>query len=350
MMFNIKNKTIGEIHPVFIVAEIGANHNGDIELAKRSIDEAAKCGVDAVKFQTYTSQELISDYDRIITWGKNSNQKSEKIGEMFDRLSLPREKYKELFEYAESLGLIAFSSPFSVDGLNFLLEDTDMCCIKIAASDVNYLDLLIRAAESKKPVMISLGKCTLSEADIAISTLLQNGCEKLVIMHCVAQYPSPIEEMNLRVIEALKKLYPECIIGFSDHSLGITAALGAVVVGAKVIEKHFTIDKTLEGPDHWFSMDPNEMALLVKEVRNVELALGHPRKRVLKCEEDERYKSIRSLSLAKDVEIGEIITEKHLKIIRPGYGISPHDKEKIIGLRVSHKLNKNTVLKWMHFK
>lgn len=350
MIINIEDKKIGEENPTFIVAEIGANHNGDIELAKKTIKAAADCGVDAVKFQTYTGKELVADYDRVLTWGAEGKQKSEKIGEMFDRLSLPRHDYKELFQYANSLGLIVFSSPFSLEGLNYLINELNMCCIKIAASDVNYLDLLVEAAKSKRPVMLSLGKCTLAEADIAISTLLKNGCKDLVIMHCVAQYPSPIEEMNLRVIKSLKNLYPECVVGFSDHSIGITAALGAVVLGAKVIEKHFTIDKKSNGPDHWFSMDGQDMKMLVQEVRNMEAALGHPRKRVLRCEEDERYKSIRSISLATDIKAGEKITEEHLKVIRPGYGISPYDKEKIIGLKVNKDLKGNTVLDWNFFK
>ncbi|WDV46159.1 N-acetylneuraminate synthase family protein [Clostridiaceae bacterium M8S5] len=348
--FNIRNRKIGEKQPAFIVAEIGANHNGDIILAKKTIDAAAQCGVDAVKFQTYTGKELVSDYDRIITWGEEGKEMSEKIGEMFDRISLPRKCFNELFEYADKLGLIAFSSPFSIEGLNYLIDECKMCCIKIASSDVNYLDLLRSSAISKNPVMISLGKCTLAEADIAITTLLENGCDKLVIMHCVAQYPSPMEEMNLRIIESLKKIYPECIVGFSDHSLGITATLGAVALGAKVIEKHFTLDKTLVGPDHWFSMNQKDMKNLVTEIRNMESALGHSRKRVMKCEIDERYKSIRSISLVKDINKGERITKNHVKIVRPGYGISPYDKEKIIGLKINRDLRKNTVLKWEHFK
>ncbi|KOP82299.1 N-acetylneuraminate synthase family protein [Cytobacillus solani] len=345
----ISNRSIGYDDPTFIVAEIGANHNGDFELAKRSIRAAAEAGVDAVKFQTYTADELLSDHERIVSWGKSPALKSEKIGDMFNRLSLKRQWHLDLFNYAKSLGVIPFSTPFSLDGVRFLNE-LKVPCFKVAASDVNYLEMLTLLAKMNKPVMLSLGKCSLSEADIAINTLLNNGCKDLVIMHCVSQYPSPMEEMNLRVIKSTKAMYPECIVGFSDHSLGITSAIGAVVLGARVIEKHFTLNKQLDGPDHWFSLDPLEMKLLVNEIRNIELALGSPRKRVMPSEENERQTSIRSIVLNKDLNYGDIIRKEDIKFTRPGWGISPFDRDKIIGLKINKSLPKNTVLKWEYFK
>ena len=347
--FNVGNKKVGENEKVFIIAEIGANHNGDFDLAKKSIEEAYKCGVDAVKFQTYTAKELLADTDRIITWGKKGDEKQEKISEMFDRISLKREWHKELFNYAKSLGLEVFSTPFSVDGVEFL-ENLNVPCYKVASSDVNYVDMLEVMAKKEKPIILSVGKSTLREVDSAVDLLEINNCKELIIMHCVAQYPSPMDEMNLNVIKSLKLMYPDSIIGFSDHSIGTTSAIGAVVLGAKVVEKHFTIDKTLEGPDHWFSLDPKEMTQLVSEIRNIEIALGSSRKRVLECEKDERKKSIRSLVLKKDIKKGEIITENHLAMLRPGYGISPFDKHKVIGLKVAQDFPKNTVLKWEYLK
>lgn len=346
----IGDREIGNSYSSFIVAEIGANHNLDMDLIRQTIDAAALCGVDAVKFQTYTPEELLADVDRIITWGPKGSEVTEPISEMFRKLSLPREWHEEVFGYVKEKGLIAFSTPFSVEGLNFLNETLHTPCIKIAASDVNYTELLQNVGKTGKPVMLSLGKCTLSEADMAIEMLFENGTKELVVMHCVAQYPSPMEEMNLKVIESLKTLYPECVIGFSDHSLGITAALGAVALGARVIEKHFTLDKSLSGPDHWFSMDPKEMESLVQEIRNLEAAMGHPRKRILSCEKSERRTSVRSLVLAKEIKEGEVLSEEHLKMVRPGTGISPFDVEKVVGLHVTRSLSKNTVLTWEHFK
>lgn len=341
----IGNVTVSNEGKTFIIAEIGANHNSDIELAKKTIKAAAECGVDAVKFQTYTAKELVADKDRVLTYLSNGIEKKETISELFDRLSLRREYHRELFDYANSLGLQAFSTPFSLDGLEFLAS-LDVPCFKVAASDVNYVDLLEKLPEYNKPVMLSLGKCTLGEADEAINILFNKGCKNLVIMHCVSQYPSPMNEMNLNTIKTLKSLYPECVIGFSDHSMGITAALGAVAFGARVVEKHFTLDKKLEGPDHWFSMDPSDMKSLVTEIRNLESAMGNPRKMILECEKNERHKSVRSLVLKRDLKEGEVIKNEDLLMLRPGWGISPFDKDKVVGMKINKDCKANTVLVW----
>lgn len=349
MTLKISNKLVGMEYPTLIVAEIGANHNNDLELIKRTIDAAVECGVDAIKFQTYTSNELLSDYDRLIVHGKSGSEVTEKIGVMFDKLSLKREWHKEIFNYVTSKGLIAFSTPFSLEGVDFL-NSFDVPCFKVAASDVNYIKMLQYMARKGKPVMLSVGKSSIGEVEQAIETLEENGCKELVVMHCVSQYPSPMDEMNLRVIETLKLQYPDAVIGFSDHSLGATAAIGAVVLGARVIEKHFTLDKSLEGPDHWFSMDPSDMKFLVNEIRNIEKALGNSRKRIVRSEENERKTSTRSIVLNEDINSGDIIEEKHLKFTRPGWGIDPIDLDKVVGLKPTQSLTKNTVLMWSHFK
>lgn len=346
---NIAGKRIGDEHPTFIVAEIGANHNGSVALAKKIIDEAVNCGVDAVKFQTYTSTELVADLYRNVTWGPKGKQVTENIADMFDRIALQRSSHREVFEYAQNRGLIAFSTPFSVDGLQFL-NNLDVPCIKIASSDVNYQDLLIAAGRINKPIMLSLGKCSIGEADEAVDTLFSNGCEDLVLMHCVAQYPTPMEDVNLNIIRSLKTMYPNCVVGFSDHSLGITASLGAVALGARVIEKHFTLGQSLVGPDHWFSLDPMLMKSLVTEIRNLESAMGFPRKRILESEKAGRQNSIRSLVLARDLDKGHSISANDLKVLRPGGGISPFDRDKVIGMKITSNLPMNTLLQWDHFK
>lgn len=345
----ISNRILSNEKPTFIIAEIGANQNNNIEDIKRIVKTAKECGVDAVKFQTYTAEELLTDRERIITWGKKGKEKSQTIANMFDEIKFDRDKHKEIFSYAKSLGLIVFSTPFSVDGVNFL-NGLNVPCFKVASSDVNYTDMLVEIAKTKKPVILSLGKCSLSEADRAISLLQESGCEELILMHCVAQYPSPMDEMNLKVIESLKVMYPECLIGFSDHSIGITAAIGAVALGARVIEKHFTLDKNLDGPDHWFSMDPVEMKSLVSEIRNLESAMGSSRKRVLSCEQTEKEVSTRSLVINRNIKNGEQVKADDLVMLRPGWGISPFDKEKVIGLKVTKNINKGTVLTWDCFK
>ncbi len=347
-MIKIEDRIISNDSPTFIIAEVGANHNGDLKLAKKCIDAAALCGVDAVKFQTYTTEELLSHKEAIVTIGQNG-EITQTLKELFDSVTLKREFHKEIYDYAKSKGLICFSTPFSVEGVAFL-EELDNPIYKIASSDVNYVDMLEVIGATKKPVFLSTGKCTLSDMDMAIELLQKSGTNDLCLLHCVANYPSKIENMNLNVIKTLKQMYPECIIGFSDHSFGITASLGAVCFGAKIIEKHFTVDKNLEGPDHWFSMDPTDMKNLVNEIRNLEVAFGTQRKFLPQNEVLEKHWATRSLHINKDLKAEDIINKEDLDMLRPGYGISPFDRDKVIGIKLAKDIKKGTVLEWAHLQ
>lgn len=348
-MITIDNKIISDNAPTFIVAEIGANHNGSLELAKESIDAAITCKADAVKFQTYTTQELLSNKDGIIVYGKKGQEVSKTLQEMFDEVALKREFHEEIFSYAKKQGIICFSTPFSVQGVNFL-EQLGNPIYKIASSDVNYVDMLKAIGETKKPVILSTGKCTLGDLDQAVHLLKNSGTKTLSLLHCIANYPSQMKNMNLNAIKTLKKMYPKSIIGFSDHSMGITAALGAVCFGAKIIEKHFTIDKHLKGPDHWFSMDINNMTNLVNEIRNLELAFGDGTKTVPECEILDKHWATRSLIARKNIKKGDIIKKEDLDMLRPGYGISPFDIDKVLGMQIKKDIKQDEVLEWKHFK
>lgn len=347
--FAIGEIQIGDKAPPLVVAEIGANHDGDVKKAELMLHEIAATGAKAVKFQTYTAEELIADPQRVIRWGAPGNEQTERIGEVFQRLTLPREAHADLFRLGRELGLEVFSTPFSEAGVDFLM-DLDVPCFKVAASDVNHLPLLRHLAQTDKPIVLSLGKCTLAEADIAVTTLLDNGCRELCLMHCVSQYPAPMDEMNLRVIPTLTQLYPECAIGFSDHSMGITAPIAAVALGARLIEKHVTLDRNDLGPDHWFSLDMNQLKDAIGGVRDAYVALGHPRKRILACEQSERKTSVRSLVLRCKVKAGHRLQRKDIKIVRPSGGIAPQFLEVVLGMRVSADLDENTVLQWEMFK
>lgn len=348
-MIKLGNKIISNESPTFIVAEVGANHNGDLELAKKSIDAAVECGVDAVKFQTYTSEELISNKKSIVVYGKEGQEVSETLEEMFDKVTLKREFHQEIYEYANSKDLVCFSTPFSLDGVKFL-EELENPIYKIASSDVNYVDMLEEIGKTGKPVMLSCGKSTIGDLDLAVDLLRENGTKDLCLLHCLANYPSKMENMNLNVIKTLKQMYPDTIVGFSDHSFGITAALGAVCLGAKIVEKHFTIDKTLNGPDHWFSMDPVEMKSLVTEIRNLESAFGSSRKHIGDSEINDKYWATRSLIIKKPLPAGSILKKEDLDMLRPGYGISPFDRDKIIGMKLTKDMKKDEVLEWTHLK
>jgi len=330
---------------VEIVAEIGANHDGDVDEAHRLVDAAAEAGVDAVKFQTYTSAELVADPDRVVSWGPPGRERSETVGSMFDRLAIPRAAHGELFEHARRLGVTAFSTPFSVDGLDFLLG-LDVPAIKIASSDVNHRELLQAAAASGKPLILSTGKATIEEVDRAVETVRDGGASEICLLHCVAQYPAPLEEMNLLAIPKLAERYPDLSVGLSDHSLGSTAAVGAVALGAVMIEKHFTLDKDLPGPDHWFSADPAEMTALVEQVRAIAVALGDGEKRVMPSEQEERRTSIRSLVVRRAMRAGEEVTADDLVALRPGTGIDPFEQPRVVGRRLRIRVEAGTVLRW----
>ncbi|MEM9964839.1 MAG: N-acetylneuraminate synthase family protein [Asticcacaulis sp.] len=348
---NIKaaGREIGEGQPCFIIAEIGANHDGDLSRARDMIAQAAEYGVDAVKLQLYTAGELLADPERVILHGEPGEEVSEPIGALFDRLVVPREACEDLFDYARSLGLIPFATPFSPEGAAHL-GGIGMPLFKVAASDLCYFDMIDEIARWGKPTILSAGKCTLAEIDLSVSHARKAGIEGLGLLHCVAQYPAPHAEMKLSTIPVLKALYPDCVVGLSDHSIGIASALGAVALGAKIIEKHVTYDKNAPGPDHWFSADPAEMALLVREVRALEAALPGVRQGVLDCERHERETSVRSLVTARAVKAGDVLRKADLKAVRPGTGIHPADQEKIIGLRVPRDLAANHVLSWTDFK
>lgn len=347
-MIKIGEKIISEESPAFIIAEVGANHNGDLELAKKSIDAAVECGVDAVKFQTYTTSELLSNKNVIVTTGKHG-EFTETLKELFDKVTFKREFHQEIFDYAISKGLICFSTPFSIEGVDFL-EKLNNPIYKIASSDVNYVDMLEAIGKTQKPVFLSTGKTTIGDLDLAVDLLKKSGTKDLCLLHCVANYPSKMKDMNLNIIKTLKLMYPDSIIGFSDHSFGITAALGAVCFGAKIIEKHFTIDKNLDGPDHWFSMDPTDMKNLVTEIRNLEIAFGTSRKKIYENEEADKHWATRSLHAKNSLKVGDTITRENLEMLRPGYGISPFDIDKIIGMKVSKDIMENEVLQWSYFK
>lgn len=349
-MFRIDHIIVDKATTPLVIPEIGACHDGSVSKAIKMIDEIEKAGARCVKFQLYSPEELIADRKRVVEWGApNGKRVKETIGEMFQRLSIEKNDLKHLFEYACSKGLVPFATPFSMQGVDILME-LDVACFKIAASDVDHHPMLAHIAKTGKPVILSLGKCTLAEADEAISLLRDEGCTQLAILHCVATYPSPMNDMNLNVIPTLINLYPECLVGFSDHSLGIIAPIAAVALGARIIEKHVTLNKNAAGPDHWFSLNMEELKQLIVSVEEVHSAMGHPRKQVLACEQQGRTKATRSLVANCFIPKGTIISEEHLKIVRPGHGIEPKHFSTVIGMAPQCDIEKNEVLTWNLFK
>jgi sialic acid synthase SpsE len=328
----------------FMVAEIGANHDGSPEKAHRLIDEMADAGADAAKFQLYTAAQLVADYDRLVRWGRPGRQQQERVGEMFDRIALPRDAYPEVFAHCRERGLEPFATVFDPVDLDFVLNLGQRLC-KVSSGDVNYKNLLAAIAETGLPVLISGGKCTLGELVRAVEVLEQGGGD-ICVMHCVAAYPAPVDEANLRVLQGYAVQFPEAVLGFSDHTEGVICALGAVALGALVIEKHVTYDQQAMGPDHWFSATGPEFAMLAVQCRALYKALGTSRKKILACEATGAKFGRRSIVAARDLPAGHRINAADLAYLRPGTGIDPFDEGLVVGAVCKCDIKRNSLLSY----
>lgn len=339
---------------VFIVAEIGCNHNGDKVLAKRMIDEAKKCGIDAVKFQAFKARELISKFAPKADYQKKTTGVAESQLEMTAKLELSYDELSELKEYAESLGLISFATPFDMDSIDYL-ESLGQTLWKIPSGKVTNLPYLERIGRihQAKTVILSTGMATIQELKDAITILLQGAVDKqnLILLHCNTAYPTPDQDVNLLAINALKNNFPDISIGFSDHSEGYVAAIGAAVLGAVLIEKHFTLDKNMPGPDHKASATPEELRLLCDNVRRIKTMMGTGEKIVTPSERKNKIAARESIVARREICSGEIFSEENLTCKRPGNGISPMHWYDLLGKKaerdfVEDELIEANGLKW----
>jgi len=333
-MFSIGNKKIGKNQPVFIIAEAGINHNGDLDIAKNLIKEASKCGADAVKFQTIITDELFS---------KKLNPE---LYELVDKWVLNKKDHLILMDYAKKYHIQLFSTPMG-EKTTKLLVSLGMPVIKIASGDLNYHQFLKTVAKTKTPIIISTGMSKLSEIISAVEIIKSEHCQ-FAILHCNSSYPTPMEDANLSTIPYLQNMF-DVPIGYSDHTDGIDACLAAVAIGANILEKHFTLDKEMDGPDQKLSADPKDFSKLVKKTRLIEKALGTPRTGVTKSEQQFVNKMRKSVGASVDIPINTKITKSMLTAFRPGTVISPTMIEHLIGLRTKKLINKGTQLSWDQF-
>lgn len=317
-----KNRFIGDNEPCFIIAEAGINHNGDINIAKKMVDEAKKCGVDAIKFQTFKAEEFISDINELFTYKSEGNDVTESMFEMFKRYELTKEEWIELAEYCMKSDIVFFSTPQNPSDLDFLMSIVDLPVIKIGADDLTNLELISYYASKGKPMIISAGMAYISEIEDAVEAIRNEKNNNLIILHCVSSYPADAEEVNLKKMNTIKQAF-EVITGFSDHTIGTIASVGAVTLGAKVIEKHFTLNKSMPGPDHWFSSDIEEINKLVKDIRYIEKAFGNSQVKPTLKELENRKIGRRSIIAACFIKKGEMINRDDLSFKRPGTGIPP---------------------------
>ena len=338
MKVKIEDIYIGEEEPCFIIAEAGINHNGSIDSAKELIAVAKDTGADAVKFQTFTTEGLLS---KNIVVPKHVESR-ESLFETIRELELSEEEHYELSEYCNQKGIIFMSTPLDNHSVD-LLDDIGVPVFKIASCDLDNLQLLKYIAKKGQPIILSTGMGTISEVGEAVEVIKSNGNNDIILLHCVSTYPPKAEEVNLRAINTLQDAF-KLSVGYSDHTIGITIPLAAVAMGAKVIEKHFTLDKTMEGPDHAVSADPVDLKNLVSGIRELEKSFGTGVKAPTKDENAMKKAFRKSIVAGVNIKKGETITPKMLSVKRPGMGISPKYFDFIIGRTVKRDITKDELL------
>lgn len=339
---SIGKNIIGHDKKVFIVAEMSANHNGNFNRAKDIIKAAAESGADAIKVQTYTPDTITIDSDKPAFRTKGIWE-GRTLYELYGKAYTPWEWQAELQQYAHECGIEFFSSPFDLTAIDFL-EDMNVPAYKVASFEINDIPFIRKIARTGKPIIISTGIAYLEDIDLAVRTCLDEGNEKVILLKCISAYPAPYENMNLNVIPNMAETF-NCICGLSDHSMGTEIAVAAVALGAKVIEKHFTLNRSDGGEDSQFSMEPYEFRNMVDQIRNVEIALGRPTYMLNDEQIDSRIYS-RSLFVVEDVKKGEVFTENNVKSIRPGIGMHTKHWDDIIGKRARVDIDKGTPMEW----
>lgn len=346
MKIKISDKLIGEDEPCFIIAEAGVNHNGDISLAKKLIEVAADMGADAVKFQTFKAEKLVlQDADKA-EYQMKSTGSEESQYQMLKKLELTESNFEELKAYAEMKNIIFLSTPFDNESADFL-DNIGVPLFKIGSGELTNLPLLQHIAKKNKPVILSTGMSTLGEIEEALYTLINGGLRDIIILHCITSYPAKAKEANLNVIKTLRSCF-KLPVGLSDHTLGINVSLAARVLRACVIEKHFTLDKKLPGPDHGASLDPEELGALVNGVREIESALGDGIKKPTKEEENIKKFVRKKLVACVEIPRGTIIAEEMVMLKRVGTeeGIDPKYLHSVLGKKTLQEIKNNSLIKW----
>lgn len=332
MKVRIGDRYISEEEPCFIIAEAGVNHNGDVELAKRLIDIAKDAGADAVKFQTFKTERFLS---RNIVVPKHVKSK-DSLFETVRKLELSEEEHYELSEYCKQKGIIFMSTPMDNNSVD-LLDDIGVPVFKVASCDLDNLPLLKYIAKKEKAVILSTGMGTISEVGEAVEVIKSNRNGDIILLHCVSTYPPRVDDVNLKAINTLRNAF-KLPVGYSDHTIGVNIPLAAVALGAKVIEKHFTLDKKMGGPDHAVSADPDELKNLISGIREIKKSFGTSVK-VPSKDEIEMKKSFRKSIVANtDIRKGETITPEMLSIKRPGTGLSPKYFDFIVGKKAKRDM------------
>lgn len=325
----IDGRQIGPGQPCFIIAEAGVNHNGDVEMAHRLVDVAIQAKADAVKFQSFKAGRLVVPDAPKADYQLQTTDRAESQLEMLRRLELSPEVHRVLMDYCRKKGILFLSTPFDEESADFLNE-IGIPAYKVPSGEITNLPFLAHIASKRKPMIASTGMSSLDEVEAAVRAIRGAGNEELILLHCVSSYPADPADANLRAMHTMAAKF-NLPVGYSDHTLGIEVALAAVALGACVIEKHFTLDRNLPGPDHRASLEPNELVALVRGIRVVEVAMGHGRKEPAPCEASASAVARKSLVAARDIPAGTTLTEELIAIKRPGTGLPPAMLSQVVG-------------------
>lgn len=334
-----------------IIAEAGVNHNGDIEIAKQLIDVAAEAGADYVKFQTFKAANLVSKKAKKAAYQvENTGNAEEGQFEMLKRLELDSEKHAILIEHCKTKGIKFLSTAFDLDSIE-LLDQLGIELFKIPSGEITNLPYLEKIASKKKPIILSTGMSNLGEIEAALNVLINNGIkrESLTILHCNTEYPTPMEDVNLEAMKTIQSAF-RVKVGYSDHTQGIEVPIAAVAMGGVCIEKHFTLDKNMEGPDHIASLNPQELSAMIKGIRNIEKAIGTGIKQPSKSEVKNILVARKSIHISQNLPIHHILKKEDLVMKRPGSGISPFDLRKVVGKKLIKDIAADTLLTYDDIK
>jgi N,N'-diacetyllegionaminate synthase len=338
----IGDRAVGDGQPCYIIAEAGVNHNGDIALAKQLVDIAVTAGTNAVKFQTFRAEQVVTPSAPKAPYQMLATDAAESQLDMIRKLELSAEAHQELFVYCADKGITFLSSPFDYESAA-LLDRLGVEAIKVPSGEITNTPFLKYVAEFRKPILLSTGMSTLADVERAVDTIRGAANNSIVLLHCVSSYPAPTADVNLRAMRTLRSAFG-VPTGYSDHTLDPDISIAAVAMGACVIEKHFTVDRKLTGPDHKASLEPDELNALVARIRNVETAMGDGRKCSAECESTTADVARKSLVAARDIAKGETMTDDMIAARRPGTGLSPYLGEKLVGRRAAQDISAGTLL------
>jgi len=337
--FQIAGRSIGFNDPPYCIAEVGINHNGDLAIAKLMIEAAKNAGADAVKFQTFKAEEFCGDPKQSFTYKSQGKDVTESMLSMFKRFEFPSKHWKIIKAHCEEIGITFFSSPQNYSDLELLIE-VGIPAIKVGSDDFTNLPLLRNYVKSQLPLILSCGMSNLAEVHQALESTGWFDGYPLALLLCTSQYPTPIEDVNIKKLTTLQQAFPGLLVGFSDHTQGSLAAALAISFGARIFEKHFTLDHNMPGPDHWFSEEPKGLTEWIKTIKEADLLLGSPFLMPTKAEQEMRLVARRSVVALSDIDVNEILDLDNIGLRRPGDGLPPDMLCKLLGLKATRVIKK----------